>query len=191
MKYAICYLFVFSFLACSNGQKKFLPESTVLKIIEGKYDSLRVVLKDSLSKGINSVNDYNNVFQPNEKKYLDSIIKAFKHDNGIQLIIFSFDSTMTSKDSVNEITKIIGIKNQINTTIGFSFPNKSMSIWNDSLINNTIFTEYEAKYMIDKKFIPFFKTGDPFRGTVEGLQAIIKRMINNRKYRESLQSNGG
>lgn len=186
MKHLISFLFIFSILSCSQGQKKYLSESTVLKIHEKKYDSLRIVLKDSLAQGINNVNDYNHVFLSEEEKYLDSLISGFKKETGIQLIVFTFDSLMLSKDSVEEVTKIIGIKNQINTTIGLSFPTRSMSIWNDSLINNTIFSEYEAKYMIDKKFIPFFKTREYFKGTVEGLQAIIKRMTNNLKLKKSL-----
>ena len=184
MKYLISCLFIFSIHACSHGQQKHVPESTVLKNYEKKYNSLRVVLKNSLAKGINNLNDYNHIFLTTEKEHLDSIINGFKRETGIRIVIFTFDSLMTSEDSVEEVTKIIGIKNQVNTTIGLSFPNKSMSIWNDSLINNTIFSGYDAKYMIDKKFIPFFKNGEFFKGTEEGLKAIIQAMINNRKYRK-------
>ena len=186
MKYLISFILIIFISACSHSQKKPLSESTVLKIFEKKYDSLRTLLKDSLAVGITNVNDYNHVFISSEKQQLDSLIVEFKRKSGVQITIFTFDSLMTSKDSVEAVTQIIGTKYQINTTIGLSFPNKSMSIWNDSLTNNTILAEHEAKYMIDEKFIPFFKNGQFFKGTVEGLQAIIQWMINRRR-----ESNGG
>ncbi len=185
MKYFFSLLFIVPILSCSQKQKKFLSESTVLKIHQKKSDSLRVVLKDSLAKGIKPVNDYNHDFLPTEKDYLDSLISDFKRRTSIQLNVFTYDSLMLSKDSVEIVTMIIGIKNQINTTVGFSFPYKTMSIWSDSLINNSIFSKYEAKYMIDKKFIPYFKKGESFKGAVEGLNAIFQRMINNRKFNKS------
>lgn len=181
MKFFTCYIFLVFISACSHTQKKPLPESTVLKIFEKKYDSLRTLLKDSLSRGINNVNDYNSAFSDFEKKYLDSLISDFKQKSDVQITIFTYDSLMTSKDSVEATTQIIGTKYQINTTIGLSFPNKFMSIWNDSLTNNTILAEHEAKYMIDKEFIPHFKNGQFFRGTAEGLQSIIKWMTNRKR----------
>ncbi|MBL0202582.1 MAG: TPM domain-containing protein [Chitinophagaceae bacterium] len=181
MKFFTIYIFLVFISVSSHSQKRPLPESAVLKIFEKKYDSLRILLKDSLSRGVNNINDYNNVFRGFEKKYLDSLIVEFKRKSGIQITIFTYDSLMTSKDSVEVTTQIIGTKYQINTAIGLSFPNKSMSIWNDSLTNNTIFAEHKAKYMIDEKFIPYFKSGQLFRGTVEGLQSIIKWMTNRRR----------
>lgn len=181
MKFHISYIILVLISACSHNPKKPFPESAVLNIFETKYDSLRTLLKDSLSSGINNVNDYNSVFSSFERSFLDSLIVEFNRKSGVQITIFSYDSLMVSKDSLETTTQIIGTKYQINTTIGLSFPNKSMSIWNDSLTNNTIFAEHEAKFMIDKKFIPYFKTGQHFRGTVEGLQAIIKWMTNRRR----------
>ena len=188
MKYLISCLFIFSIHACSHGQQKHMPESVVLKNYDKKYDSLRSVLKDSLAKGINNVNDYDNIFLISEKKYLDSVISDFKRETGVRIVIFTFKSAMIPEDSVEEVTKIICIKKKINTTIGLSFPNKAMTIWNDSLTNNTVFTEYEAKYIIDEKFIPLFKNGKFFTGTAEGLQAAIQKIKDNRKYK---LNNGG
>ena len=185
MKYFISYLFLFPILACSNGQKKSLSENPGLKIYEKKYDSLRTVLKDSLAKGIKNVNDYDHIFMTAEEKYLDSLISEFKRKTGIQLVIFTFDSLMVPKDSVETVTQIICIKNKINTTVGFSFSNRSMTIWNDSLTNKTLLNEDEAQHIIDEKFIPLFKNGESFRGTVEGIKAIMQRMASNQKQKRA------
>ena len=165
----------------SYGQQKHLPETTVLKIAEKKYNSLRKVLKDSLATGISNVNDYSFSFSTEEKVRLDSLIRNFKTQTGFRLVVFTLDSLMTAKDSVQEVTQIIGIKNQINTTVGICFPYRLIYIWNDSLINNTVLDEYETKTIIDEKFVPFFKDGKYFIGTFEGIKAIVQTIESKRK----------
>ena len=159
MKFNISFLFIIFLAACSHGQNKYLPEATVLKIIEKKYDSLRTSLRDSLASNISSVNDYNRAFTNEENVQLDILIKDFKKQTGLQLVVFTLDSLMTSKDSVHEVTQIIGIKNQINTTVGISFPYRDMFIWNDSLVNNTVLDKNETKTIINEKFFPSFRKG--------------------------------
>ena len=190
MKFNISFLFIIFLAACSHGQNKYLPEATVLKIIEKKYDSLRTSLRDSLASNISSVNDYNRAFTSEENVQLDILIKDFKKQTGLQLVVFTLDSLMTSKDSVHEVTQIIGIKNQINTTVGISFPYRDMFIWNDSLVNNTVLDKNETKTIINEKFFPSFRKGDYFIGTFEGIKAIMQRINYNRKYK-GLNKNGG
>ncbi len=184
MKFNFSFLFIVMLAACSHGQNKYLSEATVLKIIERKYDSLRTTLKDTLAAGISNVNDYDRAFTSDEKVRLDSIIEDFKRQAVIQISVFTFDSLMTSKDSVHEVTQIVGIKYQINTTIGISFPYRVIYIWNDSLTNQTVFNEYETKNIIDERFLPFFKKRENFNGTFEGITAIIQRINTNRKNKE-------
>ena len=190
MKFNLIFLFIIFLAACSHSQNKYLPEATVLKIIEKKYDSLRKVLKDSLAVGINNVNDYNQAFTSEEKIRLDSLIKEFKKQTGFQLVVFTFDSLMTSKDSVHEITQIVGIKNEINTTLGISFPFRDMYIWNDSLVNNTVLDVEETKAIIEEKFFPSFRRAEYFDGVFEGIKAIMQKINNNRKYKSSIKNGG-
>jgi uncharacterized protein len=181
MRFGISFLFIIFLIACSHGQNKYLSEAAVLKIYEKKYDSLRPILKDSLKAGISNVNDYEQVFTGIEKLRLDSIIRDFKRKTNFQVVVFTFDSLMTSEDSVDQVTQIVGTKNQINTTIGLAFPYRKMYIWNDSLINKTVLDRFETKDLIDEKFIPYFKNGEYFNGTFEGIKALIRKIINNRK----------
>ena len=78
------------------------------------------------------------------------------------------------KKSVMEVTRIIGIKNGIGTTIGISPYLREMAIWNDSLVNQTLFSQTRTKQLIDNVFIPSFKRGDYFNGTKSGVTSIIK-----------------
>ena len=181
MKFIISFLFVIFLVACSNSQNKYISEANVLNIVEKKYDSLRTSLKDSLAIGISNVNDYNHAFKDNEKDRLDSLITEFKKQTGFRLVIFCYDSLMTSKDSIQEVTRIVGIKNQISTTVGISFPNSDMYIWNDSLVNNTVLNANETQSIIDNNFLPSFRKGAFFEGTFEGIKALMQRIITNRK----------
>ncbi|WP_336518540.1 TPM domain-containing protein [Pollutibacter soli] len=180
-KLNFAFLFIVFSCACTQSQTQYLPESTVLKIMEAKYDTLRTLLKDSLAQGIKNINDYSNAFSAEEKFRLDSLIEDFKKQKGLRIVVFSFDSLMTSMDSVYEVTQIAGTKNRINTTIGFSLTYRAIYIWNDSLINNSVLNQHETKTIIDEKFIPPFRKGDYFKGTFEGIAAIIQRIsINSR-----------
>lgn len=177
-------------LSC-NGQGKYLDKQTVLNIYEKKYDSLRQNLRDSLAQGIRSVNDFNTLYTPDERKKLDSIISNFKTSSGLQIAIITYDSSMLSADSIEDVTSIIAIKNQINTTIGISIPYRIMHIWNDSLVNNTMLPQHETKYIIDHNFIPDFKNGQYFQGTLEGLKAIMHTIEVNAKAGKGIKKKDG
>jgi|GEM_PF-4441002 len=183
IKYNLYLLLIFSIAACSPFPKKYLSEATVFKMAEEKYDSLRGALKDSLALGIKNVNDYNHSFTEDEKVRLDSLINDFKKQTGLRLIIFTLDSLMTSKDSVFDVTQIVGIKNHINITVAIPFPYRTMSIWNDSLVNNTVLNAYDTKYIIENSFVPLFKRQEYFTGTFEGTRAIMQHINNNIKDR--------
>lgn len=121
---------------------------------------------------------------------MDSIIRDFKGQTGIKIVLFTFDSLMTTKDSVSAVTQIIGTKHQINTTVGISLLFKGMYIWNDSLTNNTVLYQFETKDIIDKNFIPFFKKEEYFNGTFEGIKAIMHKINNNRRAKNHLKNGG-
>src|SRR5205085_11014645 len=120
-------------LQCSNRQQKPISEEEVFKINEKKYDSLRQFVKDSLAQGVHNVNDFKLLYSSREKTQLDSIITNFKNQAGLKITIITFDSSMTTRDSVYEVTRIIGIRNRMNITIGISIPFRIVSVWNDSL----------------------------------------------------------
>ncbi|HEX6333676.1 MAG TPA: TPM domain-containing protein [Flavisolibacter sp.] len=190
MTFRLSLLLFIVLSACSDRKTKHLSEAAVLKIAEKNYDLLRTVLKDSLANGIQNVNDYDRSFTGAEKMQLDSLIRAFRNQTGHRITIFTFDSLMTSKDSIEEVTIIVGTKNQVNTTLGISFPNKEIFIWNDSLTNNTRLDQFETKRIIDQKFIPFYKNEAYFKGTFEGIRAIIQSIDNKQQSKKQTKNDG-
>ncbi|MCW3108595.1 MAG: hypothetical protein JWQ09_3101 [Segetibacter sp.] len=121
-------LLTLQLIGCSNGQTKIESEEIVFQRFTKKYDFLRTSLKDSLHATIQNVNDFGGLFTAPEKTQLDSLLRDFKQQSGLRMVIITFDSTMTTKDSVKEVTKIVGIKNRINTTIGIANSYRLMQI---------------------------------------------------------------
>ena len=190
MRDIIFLLTLFSF-GCSNSQNKIPSEEAVFRIFEKKYNSLRIRIKDSLDKGISNVNDFDRLYTDSEKKQLDSIITDFKKNTSLTIALITFDSLMSSRDSIEDVTRIIGIRHRVNTTVGIYRSYKTMYIWNDSLVNNTFLNQYDTKEIIDSNFIPSFRREHYFKGTLEGLQNIIRTIKRERKNREFLKNNGG
>jgi len=190
MKILLVVFSVVLLLGCFDKRHKFDSEELVFRRFEKKYDSLRTSLKDSLHSSIRNVNDFNQLYTISEKIQLDSIISDFERKSGLKLALITFDSTMTSKDSVEEVTRIIGIKNRINTTIGISVSHRIMYIWNDSLVNNTLFDEYSTKSIIDNYFTPSFGKGEYYNGTIQGVNKIIQTAFIKLKSQKSIKKNG-
>lgn len=169
--FAKFFFFLLIVFSCSNVHSS--RDFTKTNIQNDPYDSLRQNIRDSLRRGLKNVNDYYNLYTDTQRVRLDSIITNFGKSTKLNITIITFDSTMSSADSVEIVTKIIGIKNKINTTIGISPTYRKMYIWNDSLVNNTVFTSHEAKEVIETKFIPAFRQENYYEGTLQGLVTII------------------
>lgn len=150
------------------------PDTNVT--VDKEYDLLRQNLRDSLEKGLRNVNDFYKLYTYSQRESLDSVITRFEKHSKLKISLITFDSIMTSVDSIEGAIRIIGIKNRINTTIGISPGFKKLYIWNDSLVNKTLFNQYETKEVIENKFIPSFKVGNFYQGTLKGLEAITTKI---------------
>ncbi|MDE3213824.1 MAG: TPM domain-containing protein [Bacteroidota bacterium] len=173
-------IFIFINLVVTNfrscWQENYIPSRTELsKIYQKDYESLHPALKQAFSSGIKNVNDFANLYSRSQKNLLDSEIHQYYEKTHISMSLITYYSNMIGKKkSVMEVTRIIGIKNGIGTTIGISPYLREMAIWNDSLVNQTLFSQTRTKQLIDNVFIPSFKRGDYFNGTKSGVTSIIK-----------------
>ena len=181
MKTLLSCILITIFIACSNKRNKVATEESVNLIYQKKYDTLRSYTKELLANGLKNVNDYNQAYTTVQAKSLDSTIENYERRTGFQMTVLVFDSLMTSQDSVNQVTQIIGIKNKIGTTIGISPPYRKLHIWNDSLINNKFLSQSETKYIIDNDIVPYFRNGEYFKGTEEGLRKLITIIVEQSK----------
>ncbi len=137
---------------------------------------------DSLPAPKGWVNDYESLFTKEEVNQLDSIISDFKKQTTIEIAIVTFDTSATPKERFEELTFHIahtwgiGEKDKDNgILIGISKGYRKMRIDNGLGISS-FFSDEETKNIIDKNFIPSFKKGNYFEGTLNGLNAIIHKL---------------
>lgn len=133
-------------------------------------------------KATGHVNDFTNLFTPAETHTLDSFIGLHEKETTNQLAIITIDSMMLGKCDIEQYTLEIanewgvGQKGKNNgVLIGIAPGLRQMRIQNgygiEKIISNT-----ETKTIIDSFFIPEFKSGNYFKGTINGLSEIIKRL---------------
>ncbi|MGB4774307.1 MAG: TPM domain-containing protein [Daejeonella sp.] len=135
---------------------------------------------DSMPKPTGWVNDYEKLFTPKQEVSFTTIIKNFKKQTGIEITIVTLDSTYTSKEEFDEFTLQmfntwgVGEKDKNNgILIGISRMHRKMRIQNGYGIEKLI-SDAETKNIIDKYFIPGYKKGDYYKGTLSGLTNLIK-----------------
>jgi uncharacterized protein len=140
-------------------------------------------IKDTIiPKPIGHVNDFEKIYSPDEIKTLDSTIIEFEKRTTIQIAIITIDTLMVDRRNFDSWTlKVmntwgVGQKEKNNgILIGISKGYRRIRIQNGAGIVK-ILSNQETKEIIDKSFLPFFKDGKYFEGTVNGLQALINKL---------------
>jgi len=142
----------------------------------------KILFKDSIPQAHGYVNDYDLVYTPAQKATLDSLIGDFEKETTMQIVIIAFNSTMVEIDSLESTTmKIaniwrVGQKDKNNgIAIGICRDCRKMTIQNGSGTEK-ILSNAETKQIIDNSFIPGFKEGNYFEGTLNGLKALISTL---------------
>ena len=136
--------------------------------------------RDILPKPLGYVSDYEHLYTVEQKIFLDSLISDFKKDTRIEIAVITIDTSMTTIDSLDEFAKHIAnawgvgepeTNNGILVAISSGF--RRMRIVNGYGIEK-ILSDSETKEIIDNYFIPKFKTGEYFTGTVDGLGTLMR-----------------
>ena len=104
----VLFLLLMVHFSCSNSGTVYNDSAIVS--MDKEYSSLRQNFKDSLEKGLKNVNDFYKLYSAAQKATLDSAITRFEKRTRLKITVITFDSTMTSSDSVEVATRIIGIK---------------------------------------------------------------------------------
>ena len=147
--------------------------------------SFRQIFWDSLPQPTGYVNDYENLYTDNEENLIDNLILDFEKRTTIQMAVITFDTTMTTKDSLEALTLRIakfwgvGQKEKNNgVVIGICRGYRQVRIQNGYGIEK-ILTDRETKEIIDNAFIPGFREGNYLGGTVNGLKTLMTKLIKN------------
>ncbi|MCW3463173.1 TPM domain-containing protein [Chitinophaga nivalis] len=126
-----------------------------------------------------AINDYEDLYTAGEEASLDSLLHAFQQRTGIRVILVTLPAGMTTKDSVDtfvhhlfsEWTAPIDQKEK-GILIGISKTYRKMRIENGYAITG-ILSDAATQTIINTGFIPGFKTGRYYDGTLTGLQTLI------------------
>jgi len=125
------------------------------------------------------VNDYEGLFTAKQQDELENIVRSFRAETGIEIAIVTIDSTYTTKDKFDDYSLHLankwhlGQKGKDNgILIGISRGLRKMRIENGYGIEK-ILSDQETQDVIDKYFIPYYKNGDYYKGTLTGLRALI------------------
>jgi uncharacterized protein len=176
-------LFAFCLLAAwatASGEAQQLKAQS--QSVGARTDSqlaTRQLIRDSLPKPHGFVNDYENIYTDRDEAVLDSLIRAFEKKTTIQIVVITFDTTMTTRDSLDALTLYIGNawgvgqKGKNNgVAIGISRGYRRITIRNGYGIE-MILTNEETKQIIDTAFIPDFRESRYFEGTSKGLLELM------------------
>jgi uncharacterized protein len=138
--------------------------------------------KDSIPEPLGFVNDFENIFSAKQERYLDSMIGSFEKRTTIQIALITVDTSMVSRADFDDyIVKLanrwgVGQKEKRNgIAVGISKIYRHMRIANGYGIEKIMFYA-QTKTIIDTAFLPYFKKGEYFQGTVSGLKAIMKKL---------------
>jgi uncharacterized protein len=171
----IFFLFLVSNL---NAQNTEIVEKDSLKIKSIKL--FREIYWNNLPKPKNWTNDYENLFSKIEQTKLDSIISKFEKETSIEISIVTIDTIKTSKEKFEDLTLHIAQKWKIGKAekengilIGISKGYRRIRIQNGNGIEK-ILTDDETKKILENYFIPEFKKGEYYQGTLNGLCEIIR-----------------
>ncbi|HUZ57435.1 MAG TPA: TPM domain-containing protein [Hanamia sp.] len=153
-----------------------------------ELQAYRQSIWDTLPAAVGWVNDFEGLYDRTEEDSLERILEHFEKKTTIEIEVVTVDSNMVAREKFDEFTyrllKIWGIgkvdkSNGIVICICKDY--KKLFICADFGIDNYM-DEYDKLKIIHRDIIPSFQRNDYFKGTLNGLNAIIDK-INKKWYR--------
>ena len=174
MKPVITLLILLSLCATNaRGQEKLSPR---------QLEAYRQHFRDSLPRPTGWATDLAHLFTGAQRYRLDSLIGSYEKKTSIEIAIVTLDTLCFARENLNDLaahianTWGVGKKDKNNgITICIAAGYRLIRIENGSGITEML-TDTETKHIIDNDFIPLFKQGDYYRGTIVGLNAIITKL---------------
>lgn len=134
--------------------------------------------RQEFPKAIGWINDFEDIFTEDQEENLEKLIKELNTTTDIQIAVVTLDSFYTSLDSFEQYTLDLGnywgigemgMDNGILVAICNGY--RIIRIHNGYGIEKLISDE-ETKKVLDEFFIPYFRQGKYYEGTVAGLQGL-------------------
>jgi uncharacterized protein len=128
------------------------------------------------------VNDFSSVFTAAQLKTLDSMVNEYEQKTSIEIAIVTLRAAQVNKEDFDRYTLQmanhwgIGQKYNNNGILVAVAPELArMRIHNGYGIEKMM-SDQETKTIVDSFFIPYYKKGDYFNGTREGVIVIMERL---------------
>jgi uncharacterized membrane protein YgcG len=137
--------------------------------------------KDEVPPASGYVTDWENLFTDGEVAHLDSLIGQFETSSGIQIAIVTVDSSMTTRDNFDSVilhianTWQVGQDSSRGVVIGVSNSLGILRIQNGVGVASAL-PDAATQKIVDTNFLPEYEKGAYYKGTLEGLTAIIQKL---------------
>jgi uncharacterized protein len=182
LKISLIALLAFSFAAKVSAQEK----DEVIVQAPGSFSLHGHIyhkhLRDEVPPATGYVTDWENLFSDAQESHIDSVLAAFEAKTSIQIAVVTIDSAMSNEAEFDSITlKIanawgVGQKQKDNgLVIGISNGLHIMRIQTGNGLMQQL-PDTETQKIVDQDFLPSFETGHYYRGTLEGLQALMAKL---------------
>lgn len=175
-KIAIVLFFFFSLSLNAQTQDSIREDSLRLKNLE----SIRGLFWKDLPKPHNWTNDYEGLFTKGQEKELNDIITGFERETSAEIAIVTINTAKVADENFEALslhiakTWGIGKRGKDNgILIAISKGYRRMRIQNGNGIAK-IMTNDETGEIIDRYFVPYFREGDYYKGTLEVLKRLIE-----------------
>ena len=128
------------------------------------------------------INDYASLFTESQHKSLDSLVRNFESKTSIEIAVAVIDSVLVDHHNFDDYTLQmakswrVGKKEKNNgVLVAFAPDLRKIHIQNGYGIEKMISDE-ETKTIVDSVFIPYFKKGNYYEGTRQGIIAIMNKL---------------
>ena len=142
-----------------------------------------LLFNDSAHTAPGYINDFENIYSDEQKKYLLFFMNEFEKETGVPVYIMTVDTTTIRREEfTRETFDFICLEcmsrgnKQKGVFIGISAGFGMMMIRNLNLGRSL--DENECRKIINKGFLPYFKKGSFFEGTFSGLKYLQSRIAS-------------
>lgn len=154
-------------------------------------DSFKIDSLKPIKINLKHIEDHIHLYTDSQALVLDNLISEFANSDSIEIKILTTDAEVSTEgfdaltlDSARK-QKIGAEFHQKGIMIGISPKLRYMRIQNTNPIMR-ILSNFETKYIVDNEFTPYFKSGDYYNGTFNGLMSLTNTLrINNKPKRNS------
>lgn len=138
--------------------------------------------RDTIPRPVGYVNDFEHLFTPQQVDTLDSLIRDYQRRTTIEIAVLTIDTSLTLPGNFDFFTLEtmsawgVGAKGKNNgILIGISRSFRKIRIQDGGAIEKQL-PNADVKKIIDEAFIPFFRKGQYYEGTVSGLRTLMQRL---------------